>query len=195
MVLRTSILILLILAAAGCGKKKPVTETVPTPKPTGTPKIENVANISTFGQGTTGRELHRELVALPYYGVFDNLAYKVEGDTVTLYGQVTRPELKTDAENVAKGIQGIKNVDNKITVLPMSANDDRLRLAEYHAIYNAPGLERYATESVPPIHIIVDNGKVTLEGVVSTEADKELAGIDAKSVAGVTSVTNNLTVQ
>ncbi|MCL5744745.1 MAG: BON domain-containing protein [Acidobacteria bacterium] len=195
MVLRISIVILLALAAAGCAKKHAATEPVAPPKPTATPKIENVANIRTFGQGTTGRELQRELVTLPYYGVFDNLAYQVEGDTVTLYGQVTRPELKTDAEKVAKGVQGIEHVINKITVLPMSADDDRLRLAEYRAIYNSPGLERYATESVPPIHIIVDNGKVTLEGVVSTEADKELAGIDAKSVAGVTSVSNNLTVQ
>ncbi len=141
------------------------------------------------------REVRHELVMLPYYGVFDNLAYRVDGSTVTLMGQVTRPTLRSDAANVVKSIEGVEKVDNKIEVLPLSPMDNSLRVAEYHAIYGHPGLDRYALQAVPPIHIIVDNGKVTLEGVVATQADKDMAGIRANSVSGVFSVVNNLRVE
>ena len=141
------------------------------------------------------REVRHELVMLPYYGVFDNLAYRVDGSTVTLMGQVTRPTLKSDAGNVVKGIEGVAKVDNQILVLPLSPMDDRSRLAVYRAIYGHPGLDRYALQAVPPIHIIVDNGKVTLEGVVSTQGDKDLANIRANGVSGVFSVVNNLRVE
>jgi hyperosmotically inducible protein len=129
---------------------------------------------------------------LPYYGVFDNLAYRVDGSSVTLLGQVTRPALKNDAGNVVKGIEGVERVDNKIEVLPPSPIDDGIRRAEYGAIYGHPGLDRYAMQAVPPIHIIVANGKVTLEGVVATQSDKDLAGIRANGVSGVFSLANNL---
>jgi len=132
---------------------------------------------------------------LPYYGVFDNLAYRVDGNTVTLFGQVTRPTLKSDAEHAVKGIEGVERVNNQIEVLPLSPMDDRIRLAEYRAIFSQPGLDRYAMQAVPPIHIIVSNGKVTLEGVVATEADKNLAGVKANGVNGVFSVNNNLRVE
>ena len=141
------------------------------------------------------REVRHELVMLPYYGVFDNLAYRVDGRTVTLMGQVTRPTLKSDAGNVVKKIEGVEKVDNQIQVLPLSPMDDRLRLAEYRAIYGHPGLDRYALQAVPPIHIIVDNGKVTLEGVIATQGDKDLANIRANTVPGVFSVVNNLRVE
>ncbi|MCX6632977.1 MAG: BON domain-containing protein [Candidatus Solibacter sp.] len=141
------------------------------------------------------REVRHELVMLPYYGVFDNLTYRVDGSSVTLMGQVTRPALKSDAGNVVKGIEGVDRVDNQIQVLPLSPNDDRLRLAAYRAIYGHPGLDRYALQAVPPIHIIVDNGKVTLEGVVGTQSDKDTAGIRANGVSGVFSVVNNLRVE
>jgi hyperosmotically inducible protein len=141
------------------------------------------------------REVRHELVMLPYYGVFDNLAYRVEGNTVTLMGQVTRPTLKSDAEHVVKDIEGVEKVNNQIEVLPLSPMDDRIRLAEYRAIYSAPGLDRYAMQAVPPIHIIVNNGKVTLEGVVANEADKNMANVRANGVSGVFSVTNNLRVE
>ena len=140
------------------------------------------------------KEVRHELVMLPYYGVFDNLAYRVDGSTVTLLGQVTRPTLKSDAQNVVKRIEGVEKVNNQIEVLPLSSNDDRSRLAEYRAIYGHPGLDRYALQAVPPIHIIVANGNVTLEGVVDTQADKDLAGIRANTVSGVFKVTNNLQV-
>jgi hyperosmotically inducible protein len=154
-----------------------------------------VANSGAKGQDRITREVRHELVMLPYYGVFDNLAYRVDGTTVTLMGQVTKPTLKSDAGNVVRGIEGVERVDNKIQVLPLSSMDDGLRLAEYRAIYGTPGLDRYAMQAVPPIHIIVDNGKVTLEGVVATQADKDTAGIRANTVNGVFSVTNNLRLE
>ena len=140
------------------------------------------------------KEVRHELVMLPYYGVFDNLAYKVDGSTVTLLGQVTRPTLKSDAEGVVKHIEGVTRVDNQIQVLPLSSQDDRIRLAVYRAIYGHPGLDRYGLQAVPPIHIIVANGNVTLEGVVDSEADKNQAGLRANTVNGIFKVTNNLHV-
>jgi hyperosmotically inducible protein len=141
------------------------------------------------------REIRHELVMLPYYGVFDNLAYKVDGYKVTLMGQVSRPTLKDSAERVVKGIEGVESVNNQIEVLPVSPNDDRLRLALYRAIYGHSVLNRYALQAVPPIHIIVKNGNVTLEGVVANEMDKNVAGVQANGVSGVFAVTNNLRVE
>jgi hyperosmotically inducible protein len=140
------------------------------------------------------KEVRHELLMLPYYSVFDNLEYQVNGYDVLLTGQVARPSLKDDAEASVKRLEGVEHVINKIEVLPVSPNDDRIRRAEFHAIYSRPPLERYALGAVPPIHIIVKNGNVTLEGAVSTEADKEVAGIAAKTVSDVFSVTNNLRV-
>ena len=153
------------------------------------------ANSGARAQDRIIREVRHELVMLPYYGVFDNLSYRVDGGSVTLMGQVTRPTLKSDAGNVVKGIEGVERVDNQIQVLPLSPMDDGLRLAAYRAIYGHPGLDRYAMQAVPPIHIIVDNGKVTLEGVVATQSDKDTAGIRANRVSGVFSVVNNLRVE
>jgi osmotically-inducible protein OsmY len=150
---------------------------------------------SSRGTERITREVRHELVMLPYYGVFDNLAYKVEGPTVTLVGQVTRPTLKSDAENVVKRIEGVEHVKNEIEVLPVSPNDDRIRRAVYRAIYSDPTMDRYAIQAVPPIHIIAKNGTVSLEGIVATEADKNIAGIRANGVSGVFSVTNNLRVE
>src|SRR6202023_1109709 len=140
------------------------------------------------------REVRHELLMLPYFGVFDNIAYKVDGYNVTLMGQVSRPTLKSDAENVVKRIEGVEHVDNQIEVLPTSPNDDRLRLALFQAIYGDPSLQKYALGVQKPIRIIVKNGKVTLEGVVDNEGDKNIANIRANGVPGVFSVTNNLQV-
>ena len=141
------------------------------------------------------REVRHELIMLPYYGVFDNLAFRVEGDTVTLLGQVTRPTLKSDAEGVVKQIEGVQKVKNEIEVLPLSPDDDRIRIAEYRAIYSQPVLNKYALRAVPPIHIIVKNGNLTLEGSVATEEDKNIADIQANGVPGVFSVTNHLRIE
>lgn len=140
------------------------------------------------------REVHHVLVMLPYYSVFDNLAYKVEGDKVILEGQVVRPTLKSDAEAVVKSIDGVSSVVNNIEVLPLSPMDDQLRRAVYRAIYRDTVLSRYGYEAVPSIHIIVKNGNVTLEGVVDSESDKNLANLRASQVPNVFSVKNNLRV-
>jgi hyperosmotically inducible protein len=140
------------------------------------------------------KEVRHELLMLPYLYVFDNLAYKVEGYNVTLYGQVSRPTLKSDAENAVKRIEGVEKVDNQIEVLPTSPMDDRLRVRLYRAIYGYAPLQRYAMPVIKPIRIIVKNGHVTLEGVVDNEADKNIAGIRANGVSGIFSVTNNLVV-
>jgi hyperosmotically inducible periplasmic protein len=140
------------------------------------------------------REVRHQLVLLPYYSVFDNLAYRVQGDEVTLEGQVTRPTLKSDAGNVVKSIEGVRSVTNNIEVLPLSPMDDQLRRALYRAIYGEPQLSKYSWSAVASIHIIVKNGHVTLVGVVDNETDKNLAGIRANGVPNVFSVTNNLQV-
>ncbi len=140
------------------------------------------------------REVRHELLMLPYFGVFDYIAFKVEGYIVTLLGQVVRPTLKSDAENAVKHIEGVEKVDNQIEVLPPSPMDDRLRLILYRAIYGYPALEKYALGVQKPIRIIVKNGRVTLEGVVDNEADKNLVGLRANGVPGIFSVTNNMQV-
>lgn len=149
------------------------------------------------GRGTewVERQVRHELVMLPFYGVFDNLMYKVNGDEVTLLGQVTRPTLKADAEAAVKRIEGVETVNNQIEVLPVSDNDDRVRMATYRAVYGEGPLDRYAMQAVPPIHIIVKNGNVTLEGVVNSEMDRTLAVTRAKAVSGVFSVTDHLQVE
>jgi hyperosmotically inducible protein len=141
------------------------------------------------------REVRHELLMLPYYGVFDNIAYKVQGGTVTLLGSVVRPSLKSDAENAVKHIEGVDRVDNQIDVLPPSSQDDAIRIALFRAIYQYPSLQKYEMGVQKPIRIIVKNGRVTLEGVVDSQADKDLVGIRAKSVPGTFQVTNNLQVQ
>ena len=147
---------------------------------------------SARGRARLEREVRHELVMLPYYSVFDNLAYRVEGGTVTLMGQVVRPTMKSDAERVVKDVEGVEKVVNQIEVLPVSTGDDRIRIATFRAIYGHSSLDRYRLQAVPPIHIIVKNGNVTLEGMVATEAEKNIAGIQANGVAGVFSVKNNL---
>lgn len=139
-------------------------------------------------------QVRHELVMLPYYNVFDNLAFAVNGDRVTLMGQVVRPTLKTDAERVVKRIPGVAGVTNEIVVLPLSPFDNRVRWGVLYAIYGNSALWRYGLGALPTIHIIVDRGKVTLEGVVDREMDKNIANIAANSVPGVFSVTNNLRV-
>jgi hyperosmotically inducible protein len=142
------------------------------------------------------KEVRHQLVLLPFYSVFDNLEYQVSPDgTVTLMGQVVNPTLKSDAGNAVKHIEGVEKVVNNIQVLPVSPNDDRIRRATYRAIYGNEVLSQYELRAVPPIHIIVNNGHVTLEGVVARQMDKQIAEIQAKSVPGVFSVTDNLKVE
>ena len=148
------------------------------------------------GEAHITQEVRHQLVMLPYYGVFDDLAFRVDGSTVTLLGAVTRPTLKSDANNVVKRVEGVTQVINNIEVLPPSPMDDRIRRAEYRAIYGDPALStRYGFRALPSIHIIVNNGNVTLEGVVANETDKNLVNIRANGVSGVFAVKNNLQVE
>lgn len=140
------------------------------------------------------KEVRHEILMLPYFSVFDYLAFKVEGYNVTLIGSVTRPSTKSDAENAVKRIEGVEKVDNQIEVLPPSPTDDRLRIRLYRAIYGFPSLQRYALPVIKPIRIIVNSGRVRLEGVVDSEGDKNVAGIRANSVSGIFEVKNNLQV-
>ena len=140
------------------------------------------------------KEVRHEILMLPYFSVFDYLAFKVDGYNVTLIGAVTRPVTKSDAENAVKRIEGVEKVDNQIEVLPPSPSDDRLRIRLYRAIYGFPSLQRYALPVIKPIRIVVNSGRVRLEGVVDSEGDKNVAGIRANSVSGIFEVKNNLQV-
>jgi len=139
-------------------------------------------------------EVRHQLVMLPYYSVFDDLGYNVNNGVVTLFGEVRQPWLKSDAEHAVKHISGVTRVVNNIKVLPLSPMDDRIRRAEYRAIFGFSSLYRYAMGANPSIHIIVDNGHVTLTGVVANQADKNVAYLRANGVPGVFSVTNDLRV-
>lgn len=182
----TALLLLcsLCLAAAGAGAAASQSKAT-RPRPRDSGKYE----------AWLEKEVRHELVLLPYYSVFDNLAFKVQDDRVILMGQVVRPTLRSDAEAQVRKIEGVASVVNQIEVLPLSPNDDRLRRQVFRAIYSNPVLERYALQAVPPIHIIVKGGNVTLEGVVASEADRNIANIRANGVPGVFSVTNHLQVE
>jgi hyperosmotically inducible periplasmic protein len=152
---------------------------------------------SQAGAGLTHlqKEVRHELVMLPNINIFDNLAFRVDGNTVTLMGQVTEPVKKSDAENVVKHIEGVGQVDNQIEVLPLSPNDDQIRRATYLTLVRQPQLQRYFMQAVPPIRIIVKNGNVSLEGVVANKVDSDFAKITANGVPGVFSVTDSLRVE
>ncbi len=159
-----------------------------------TPGQQANETLSPESQDRLVREIRHELIMLPYYGVFDNLSFRIEGRTVILDGQVVKPVVKSDAENAVKRIEGVDKVVNNIEVLPPSSMDDRTRRAVYRSIYSYGPLFKYGGMAVPPIHIIVKNGRVTLEGVVDSEADKNMAGIRANLVPGTFQITNNLRV-
>jgi hyperosmotically inducible periplasmic protein len=143
----------------------------------------------------TANKVRKELVTLPYYGVFDNLAYKLEGGTVTLYGQVVDAITRKDAESRVKKIEGVDRVINNIQVLPVSGMDNSIRVRTYRTIARTGSLYRYFMGANPSIHIIVSRGRVTLEGVVSNRMDSQLAYTAARQVPGVFEVTNNLRVE
>ena len=153
-----------------------------------------VASAAPSEQQRTMDKVQKELVTLPYYSVFDNLEYKVDGDTVTLSGQVRNPVTRRDAEGRVARIEGVDHVINKIEVLPVSGFDDSIRARAYRAVFRSGNLYRYAMGANPSVHIVVKNGHVTLEGLVSSQMDSQLAYMAARGVPGVFSVTNNLRV-
>ena len=139
--------------------------------------------------------VRKQIVTLPFYNVFDHVALQFDGETLTLEGEVYRPSMKKSIERVAARVEGVTNIVNNVEVLPTSFHDDRIRVAVLRAVYGNSALNRYGIQSVPPIHIIVRNGEVTLEGVVNREMEKNIAGIAANGVSGVFAVRNNLRVE
>lgn len=154
-----------------------------------------VAGAAQPAQQKTMEKVQKELVTLPYFTVFDNLEYEIVGNAVTLSGQVRNPVTRRDAERRVARIEGVDHVINKIEVLPVSGFDDSIRARSYRAVFRSGSLFRYAMGANPSVHIVVKNGHVTLEGVVSNKTDSQLAYLAARGVPGVFSVTNNLRVQ
>ena len=142
------------------------------------------------------REVRHQLITLPYYGVFDDLAFRLDGSTVTLLGAVTQPVLKSEAENAVKRVKGVSRVINNVEVPPLSPMDNEIRAAVYRAIYGDPALsDRYGFRAVRSIHVLVKNGNVVLEGMVANAMDKNIAGLRANDVPGVFSLTNDLVAE
>jgi len=142
------------------------------------------------------RKVVHEILMYSRYTIFDNVNVKVRDGEVDLQGQVSQPFKKGDMARLAQHVAGVRSVTNELEILPTSFFDDRLRLQVARAIYRDPALSRYGIQSVPPIHIIVDNGHVTLEGVVNNEMEKHIAGMRAAQ-AGLSfgQVINNLRVE
>ena len=157
-------------------------------------QVMPVAPVSTKSAKSLAQRVRSELLRLPYYGAFDFLTFQVDGDLVRLSGHVSGPTLKADAEHAARSVEGVGGVTSDIKVLPVSPNDDRIRLATYRAIYGNSTLVRYRLNPHPPIRIIVENGHVTLKGVVGSDMDRTVAHMQANRVPGVFSVTNHLQV-
>lgn len=187
---------LMLLVCGALAAAQQTASNVASQEPTGKTVSGNQSSAADQkAQDRITREVRHELVMLPQLSIFDNLAYKVDGNTVTLMGQVRNAVLKSDAERAVKRVEGVENVNNQIEILPPSPNDDRIRRQVARAIFNDDRLFRYSMGALPPIHIIVKNGHVTLDGVVDNEADKNTANIRANGVPGVFSVQNNLRVE
>jgi hyperosmotically inducible protein len=190
--LRISFITLALLIAGAASLRKGETTAA-----TSQPPLARQESSQARTQALLTKEIRHELAMLPYYSLFDWLQFEVQPDgVVTLRGEVTRPTLKSDAENVVKKVEGVESVVNQIEVLPLSPNDDRIRRAVYRAIFNFNSpLFRYGIAATPSIHIIVRNGNVTLKGLVASRADSDLARVKANTVPGVFSVRNELSVE
>jgi hyperosmotically inducible protein len=152
-------------------------------------------NVNSSLEQRLSGDVHHQLALIPQFTIFDNLAYRVDGGTVTLYGQVRNAIIKDEAQSSIQHLEGVDRVVNQIEILPASFNDDRIRRQVARAVFNDPRMSTYAIQPVPPIHIIVKNGHVSLDGVVRTQTDKDDAFIRANGVPGVFSVKNNLQVE
>jgi len=160
-----------------------------------TPTAKPATAASKTEESQLSREIRHQLFVLPYYSVFDYITFTLEGDKVTLNGYVLRPSLRANAEAAVKSLEGVSTVKNLIEVLPKSSTDDDFRRAVYRSLFEDSTLQRYAVPEVPVIHVILRNGEVTLEGTVSTEAEKNLASTRASSVSGISSVKNNISIR
>lgn len=156
-------------------------------------KIPNTGNAAEM---RLAKEVRHELLMLPYYSLFDDLEYSVQGNTVTLSGSVTNAHsgTKQDAENAVKHIEGVENVVNDIKVDPPAPFDQQIREQAYRKLVSTGGLSQYFWQAAPSIHIIVRNSNVTLKGYVDSVGDKDLAGITVKQIPNVFNVKNELQV-
>ncbi len=187
----------LLVCVAFCGAAPvPQNAAAPQAQPSGTQDQSMATNeaLSPESQDKIVGQVRHALVMLPYYGVFDTLTFGIDGRTVTLNGQVVEPVTKSGAENAVKHIEGVEKVINNIEILPPSSMDNRIRRQVYNSIYSYGPLFKYGNMPVPPIHIIVKNARITLDGVVDSESDKSYAGVRANMVPGTFAVTNNLRV-
>jgi osmotically-inducible protein OsmY len=178
--------ILLLFSLSLCAPALRAQHPVTPKSATGDPKRE---------EPQLSHEIRHQLLVLPYYSVFDYIAFTLDGDKVTLTGYVLRPTLRANAEAAVKSLEGVSSVKNLIEVLPKSPTDDDSRRAVYRSVFEDSTLQRYAAQEVPLIHIILRNGDVTLEGAVATDAEKNLASARASGVSGVSTVKNNLAVR
>jgi len=158
--------------------------------------LASAATATAVNPSSIADQVRHNLAMLPWYGVFDNLRFEVRGTEIVLSGQVISEHgvTKDDAENAVKRIPGVTKVANNIEILPPSPFDNQIRRAEYRAIFSQSDLGRYTLGVIPPVHIIVKGGHVTLEGQVMDQMDRQIAEIAANSVPGVFSVQNNLQV-
>src|SRR5450755_4938898 len=194
-VLRCALVAILSATLGSAQAGKSGEQTVQTqPQSSGTPAGTPPETLSPESFQKLANKVRHELVMLPYYDVYDNLYFRIDGRTVTLLGQTPNASTKSSAGNVVKHIEGVDTVINNIEVLPPSSADQRIRRATYQAIYSYGPLFKYSHGTVPPIHIIVKNGRITLEGIVDSESDKQVAGMRANQVPGTFQVTNNLRV-
>ena len=201
------IVVMLVSALPLVAQEKQNTSTKTPPQtmqnlnnPQATAAVPVIPGVKVSDQGLTPaearikREVRHELLMIPYYSIFDDLRYRVNGYNVELLGEVNNPVIKSEAESAVKKIEGVEQVTNHIDVLPPSPADQRIREMAYRKIFSFDGLSRYSWEAAPTIHIIVKNGHITLSGVVDSEADKNAAGIQAKGVPGTFGVKNDLVV-
>jgi hyperosmotically inducible protein len=174
--------LLVLSCVAKCGSSQPLSPQSP-------PKTQEKP------PEALARSVHHQIQVLPFYSVFDNIESRVDGNRVTLTGQVLRPTLKASAEAAVKDLEGVGSVSNQIEVLPTSESDDGLRGDIYRVLFENDALKRYAVETVPAIHIIVKNGNVVLEGWVESDSDKKLAGTLAGNLSNSKSLQNHLVVR
>jgi len=158
--------------------------------------VQVVNNVEVRADDATARQMlqqaRKEIVTYYAYGIFDNITLQAQGDKLTVSGQVTQPFKKQDIGNFLTRVRGVATVENNLEVLPVSLFDDQLRLAVARAIYGDPFFLQYGNQPLPPIHIIVKNGDVTLEGVVATPLDRTKAEMAARFAGLSFSVANNL---
>jgi len=166
-------------------------------------KVEDVNqvvdHITVHAEDVTPRQIaeqaRKEIVTYPFYTIFDNIVLEAQGDKLIVSGQVSQPYKKEDIGRFLAHVKGVAELENNLEVLPTSTYDDELRIAVARAIFNDPYFIHYANQAVPPIHIIVKNGNVTLEGVVNNALDRAKAEADARFAATFFSLTNNLRVE